>query len=245
LAGAIGVGYSNIFVTAPSPENLKTLFEFVLNGLKALKYVEHLDFEVIQEHHGEYGKVVVRVNIFRNHRQTIQYIQPTDHLKLSQAELVAIDEAAAIPLPTVKKLMGPYLVFLSSTINGYEGTGRSLSLKLIQQLRTQQSASSTAAGYQTGNAVAGSKSNKGARHLHEDRWKVAADAAASFNTSGISSGSGFRSLVEITLKIPIRYSSKDPVEKWLNNLLCLDVAEHSTRMVIYYYYYYCCCFFCL
>jgi Helicase len=30
---------------------------------------------------------------------------------------VAIDEAAAIPLPTVKKLMGPYLVFMSSTGN--------------------------------------------------------------------------------------------------------------------------------
>jgi len=27
------------------------------------------------------------------------------------------------------------LVLLSSTINGYEGTGRSLSLKLINQLR--------------------------------------------------------------------------------------------------------------
>ena len=49
-----------------------------------------------------------------------------------------MDEAAAIPLPLVKKLMGPYLLFLSSTINGYEGTGRSLSLKLIQQLRESQ-----------------------------------------------------------------------------------------------------------
>ena len=28
---------------------------------------------------------------------------------------MAIDEAAAIPLPTVKKLLGPYLVFMSST----------------------------------------------------------------------------------------------------------------------------------
>jgi N-acetyltransferase 10 len=55
-----------------------------------------------------------------------------------QAELVAIDEAAAIPLPLVKKLLGPYLVFMSSTINGYEGTGRSLSLKLVQQLRQDQ-----------------------------------------------------------------------------------------------------------
>ncbi len=47
-----------------------------------------------------------------------------------------MDEAAAIPLPMVQKLMGNYLVFLSSTVNGYEGTGRSLSLKLIKGLRT-------------------------------------------------------------------------------------------------------------
>jgi tRNA(Met) C34 N-acetyltransferase TmcA len=44
--GAVSYGYSNIFVTAPSPENLKTVFQFVINGLKALKYSEHLDFEV-------------------------------------------------------------------------------------------------------------------------------------------------------------------------------------------------------
>ncbi len=49
-----------------------------------------------------------------------------DAAKLSQAELVVIDEAAAIPLPLVRSLLGPYLVFMASTINGYEGTGRSL-----------------------------------------------------------------------------------------------------------------------
>jgi hypothetical protein len=37
---------------------------------------------------------------------------------LGQAELVVIDEAAAIPLPHVRALLGPYLVFLASTING-------------------------------------------------------------------------------------------------------------------------------
>ena len=31
---------------------------------------------------------------------------------------MVIDEAAAIPLPLVKKLIGPYLVFMASTING-------------------------------------------------------------------------------------------------------------------------------
>jgi tRNA(Met) C34 N-acetyltransferase TmcA len=49
---------------------------------------------------------------------TTQYIQPQDAVKLAQAELVVIDEAAAIPLPLVKALLGPYLVFMASTING-------------------------------------------------------------------------------------------------------------------------------
>lgn len=50
--------------------------------------------------------------------------------------MLVIDEAAAIPLPLVKALIsGPHMSFLSSTINGYEGTGRSLSLKLLKQLR--------------------------------------------------------------------------------------------------------------
>lgn len=71
--------------------------------------------------------------------QTVQYIQPQHAAQLSQAELLVIDEAAAIPLPVVKTLLGPYLVFLCSTVNGYEGTGRSLSLKLIEQLRTEVS----------------------------------------------------------------------------------------------------------
>jgi len=145
LAGAIAFGYSNIYVTAPSPENLETVFDFVKRGLVALKYQEHLDFEVIQAGHHQQGnhggpdaKATVRISVFRGHRQVIQYIAPHEHEKLSQAELVAVDEAAAIPLPLVKKLLGPYLVFLSSTVTGYEGTGRSLSLKLVAQLREQQ-----------------------------------------------------------------------------------------------------------
>lgn len=80
-------------------------------------------------------KAVVRVNVRKHQRQTIQYVAPDDHRALAQAELLVIDEAAAIPLPVVKQLLGPYLVMLSSTVNGYEGTGRSLSLKLIADLK--------------------------------------------------------------------------------------------------------------
>uniref|UniRef100_A0A8C8GDK5 RNA cytidine acetyltransferase n=1 Tax=Oncorhynchus tshawytscha TaxID=74940 RepID=A0A8C8GDK5_ONCTS len=157
VAGAVAFGYSNIFITSPSPDNLHTLFEFIFKGFDALQYQEHLDYEIIQSLNPEFSKAVVRVNIFKEHRQTIQYIHPADSVKLGQAELLVIDEAAAIPLPLVKKLLGPYLVFMASTINGFI------------QIRTQS-----------------------------------------------------RSLQEVSLHESIRYAMGDPVEKWLNELLCLD-----------------------
>jgi N-acetyltransferase 10 len=39
IAGAIGFGFTNIFVTSPSVENLRTLFEFVLKGFDAIGYM--------------------------------------------------------------------------------------------------------------------------------------------------------------------------------------------------------------
>ena len=38
LYNDISCRYSNIFVTAPSPENLKTLFQFIFKGFDALEY---------------------------------------------------------------------------------------------------------------------------------------------------------------------------------------------------------------
>jgi N-acetyltransferase 10 len=201
VAAAVAYGYSNIFITSPSPENLKTLFEFIFKGFDALGYADHADYSIIQSTNPDFNKAIVRVNIHRNHRQTIQYIRPQDAHVLGQAELVVIDEAAAIPLPLVKKLMGPYLVFMASTINGYEGTGRSLSLKLIKQLREQQSRG--AAGAED-TEVADRSSGKAAKNAEP-------------NFAG-------NKLREITLSEPIRYAQGDDVEKWLNNLLCLDAT---------------------
>ncbi|CDK24470.1 unnamed protein product [Kuraishia capsulata CBS 1993] len=198
IAAAVSQDYSNIFVTSPSPENLKTLFEFIFKGFDAMGYVEHQDYDIIQSTNPDFNKAIVRVDIKRGHRQTIQYISPNDHHVLGQAELVIIDEAAAIPLPVVKKLLGPYLVFMASTINGYEGTGRSLSLKLIQQLREQSN------GFSSGNSQT--------KHVSRDESK---DLDVEIRS---------RSLTEITLDEPIRYAPGDPVEKWLNKLLCLDAT---------------------
>lgn len=200
IAAAVAHGYSNIFITSPSPENLKTLFEFVFKGFDALGYLDHVDYSIIQSTNPDFNKAIVRVNLHRQHRQTIQYIQPQDAYTLGQAELLVIDEAAAIPLPLVRKLMGPYLVFMASTINGYEGTGRSLSLKLIQQLREQ---------------------SRGGLKSSADQ--EVADRSTGKSAKEQGSG-GARSLREITLSEPIRYAQGDSVEKWMNRLLCLDAT---------------------
>ena len=140
---------------------------------------------------------------------TPQYIQPEDAHVLGQAELLIIDEAAAIPLPLVKNLIGPYLVFMASTINGYEGTGRSLSLKLIQQLRESTRPSLVKDPVEDQSAAAAITSRK------------ASNAGASSSTLKA------RTLREIQLDEPIRYSSGDKVEKWLNGVLCLDATVVS------------------
>lgn len=68
IASSIVYGFSNIFVTAPSPENLKTVFEFIFRGLDSLNYKEHTDYEILQSTNPEFNHAVVRVNIFRDHR---------------------------------------------------------------------------------------------------------------------------------------------------------------------------------
>eukprot|EP00392_Amoebophrya_sp_AT5.2_P007541 g7556.t1 len=164
LAAAIAYGYSNIFVSAPSPENLGTVFEFLLQGFDAIGYKEHEHYDVLvalntsgaeqnlvkkgQEnadgHNTKQGASrrgnIVRINVFKNHRQTVQYLLPEQVSSgaLNQAEMLIVDEAAAIPLPVIKQMLGPYLTLLSSTVNGYEGTGRSLSLKLLADLKKEK-----------------------------------------------------------------------------------------------------------
>lgn len=224
VAAAIAHEYANIFVTSPSPENLRTFFAFLFVGFDAMGYQEHGDYEIVQSTDPALNKAVVRVNVFRNHRQTVQYIDPADAPRsLSQAELLVIDEAAAIPLPVIEAMLGPYLVFMCSTITGYEGTGRSLSLKLMRKLRE-----GSASG-QSRDTVINGHSNRRA-----DR-----DASAVASRSG--SGRVFR---EVHMDTPIRYGDKDPIEAWLYDLLCLEAggvrqvltggAPHPEECELYY-----------
>lgn len=266
LAGAMSFGFNSIVVTAPEPENLVAVFQFLIEGLQALKYQEHYDYTLGYNYGssstsdgnnngGEKAgrdntKCIVSVSIHgkggQQHRQTVRYVRPRDVEKIVGAELVAVDEAAAIPLPVVRKLMqlSPKhggkgkigfgmagdgeerrLTFLSSTINGYEGTGRALSLKLIKELRDLNAKDRGGTGAidaarEASASIIGASSKKGEAKVHEKRW-AAESAAAKVTTAPTSSGSG-GPLRELDLSHPIRYSLGDPIEAWLNSLLCLN-----------------------
>ena len=73
-AAAIGLGVGRVYVTAPSPENLNPVFKFLISGLEAMKYQQHIDFEIIQRveksnQNGANGSpassnAALRVNVF-------------------------------------------------------------------------------------------------------------------------------------------------------------------------------------
>jgi N-acetyltransferase 10 len=107
---------------------------------------------------------------------------------------------------------------MASTINGYEGTGRSLSIKLIQQLREQTRSSTLPKD----------------PNPSDDLRPAAGGASGSSSKqapAGAKTGGGLsRTLREIKLEEPIRYSLGDKVEKWLNTVLCLDATVVSKNV---------------
>jgi N-acetyltransferase 10 len=173
--------YPNTFVTSPGPENLKTFFQFVVKGLLFKGLKEGTDFEITRA--SSPLKSVLKITVFSPYKQVIQFIQPHQTNLLGQTDLLVIDEAAAIPLTLVKNLLGHYTVLMASTIHGYEGTGRSLSLKLIKELKQKS------------------------QSIKKSKIKTP-----------------FIPVRELSLSQPIRYAPGDPVEAWLNQLLCLDAS---------------------
>lgn len=244
LAGALAFGYSNIVVTAPAPDNVVAVFEFILRGLKVLAYQEHLDYSVQYSSGGgkdQQSKCIVGISLHKSsHRQNIRYVSPDSSSQgaMATADIIAIDEAAAIPLPLVQGILNmggkskhnremwnanrPRLYLLSSTVHGYEGTGRALSLKLVAELRQRGGARDLQMAQAAGEAVSGASSKKGEFKVHEQRWAAASQAAArNENKNGTSQ------LIEIELQTPIRYRSGDGIESWLNKLLCLDCGNSA------------------
>ncbi|MEJ2321524.1 MAG: GNAT family N-acetyltransferase, partial [Gammaproteobacteria bacterium] len=105
-----------ILVTAPRRSAVETLFR---HATEALPGAELIDGNLLQ--HGD-GRV--------------QFLPPDLLLRSApQADLLLIDEAAAIPATLLKGLLLRYnRIVFSTTVHGYEGTGRGFAIRFRQTL---------------------------------------------------------------------------------------------------------------
>ena len=130
--GLAGIGHKlrkakarvQIVVSAMEYSNLETLLEFVIKGLEALGYKPGVEREG-----GEIRAIKAR-GIF------VDVVTPYMLLKRENADIVAVDEAAAVPLPVLYAVHKKFdrLVF-ATTIHGYEGAGRGFSIRFLKYLR--------------------------------------------------------------------------------------------------------------
>ncbi|UJF16862.1 GNAT family N-acetyltransferase [Vibrio sp. SS-MA-C1-2] len=106
----------------------------VILSAPQLNSVEKVFYHLIAQ---EGGEMVTR-NIWTNGHSTVEFIVPDLlHQTLPNADLVLIDEAAAVPVSLLIHLVQHYsrMVF-SSTVHGYEGAGRGFAIKFKQSLKT-------------------------------------------------------------------------------------------------------------
>lgn len=130
---AIYKSYSTIYVAAPNLENIGTIFEFIIKGINLLGYKERINYTVYKKNINR-RRYVYKIVFTKTHRQVIEYVCPYVDM-CTFPDLLVVDEAASIPIPHIKKMLGANLVFMASTVSGYEGTGRSISVKLFNELR--------------------------------------------------------------------------------------------------------------
>ncbi|MBK1886456.1 tRNA(Met) cytidine acetyltransferase TmcA [Marinobacter sp. DY40_1A1] len=111
-------GRRNILVTAPSRDNVNSLFKHARETLGA---------DVL-----EAGKDLIETVTGAR----LRFLPIRDLLREKpEAEVVMVDEAAAIPVPLLRRaLLGWPRVAFASTVHGYEGAGRGFAIRFRQIL---------------------------------------------------------------------------------------------------------------
>ena len=131
-SAALGLGLSllvargiwrRIVVTAPTLSGAKTLFQFLKMGLKA----QGLRFkEILRE------DMTTKIS---SGRCSVVYMSPVRAAE-ARAKVKVVDEAASIPTYVLFSILrSSKLAIFSTTVHGYEGAGRSFSLRFLERLR--------------------------------------------------------------------------------------------------------------
>ncbi len=115
--------YRKIVVTAPSVEGANTLFNFLKLGLKA----QGLRFRETKA-----DDVTVRIS---SGRCSVVYLSPVKAAEV-KSKVKVVDEAASIPTYVLFSILrSSKLSIFSTTVHGYEGAGRSFSLRFLERLK--------------------------------------------------------------------------------------------------------------
>ena len=114
-ARAMQAGLQRVLVTAPRPDAVRPVFDHAGRLLPGARHRR------LSLHYGE---------------QRLEFTPP-DELALHQpsADLLLVDEAAAIPAALLERILVHYgRIAFASTIHGYEGTGRGFAIRFRQVL---------------------------------------------------------------------------------------------------------------
>jgi len=117
LRGALNRKFE-VAITAPSREQAGVIFDFIEIGLKKLG----IPFSYKNE------------NMLLGKKIKVVYEEPQKVLG-RKADLLVVDEAAGLPLPLLKKLAQKTPVIFSTTVHGYEGSGRTFSIRFMGYLK--------------------------------------------------------------------------------------------------------------
>ncbi len=119
-------GRCRVVLTAPNETNVQEVFRFARRVLEMYKHPLEIRTE------GDYIVGIESKGI------ELVYLPPLEAMK-TRADVLVVDEAAAIPVPLLFKLLDRYdkLIF-SSTIHGYEGAGRGFSVRFLKRLRSRE-----------------------------------------------------------------------------------------------------------
>ncbi|MEM4841216.1 MAG: tRNA(Met) cytidine acetyltransferase TmcA [Nanopusillaceae archaeon] len=112
----------DIGITSPSIENVRTLFEFLRLGLEK----NNIKYELSGR------KIKIKNKIY------IEYRSPLNILA-KKYDFLFVDEAAGIGVNLLYEYLNKYKkIVFSSTIHGYEGAGRSFSVRFMKYLKERK-----------------------------------------------------------------------------------------------------------
>ncbi|WP_290596812.1 MULTISPECIES: tRNA(Met) cytidine acetyltransferase TmcA [unclassified Archaeoglobus] len=121
---------ARIMVVAPTPQSVQTYFKFLLKAMVRQGMTKYF----AKETNG-------MITVVNSKYARVEYVVPRRAmLEKDFADVVIVDEAAGIDVPVLLKITeGMRYVIFSTTIHGYEGTGRGFSIRFLKRLEKDDS----------------------------------------------------------------------------------------------------------